>query len=89
MLIPFPVFIFLFRKWHGFEIDKGRFFFQILCLGALLGLLIEVLQGSVTTYRGEDPYDLLADSIGTLAGLFLVLAFGTTIEKWIGKLLKI
>lgn len=89
MFLPLAMCLFLFLKWNSIPFDIPRFFWSVLCAGIIWGLAIELLQGNATTYRGEDPYDLLADSIGTLAGLIIVLAFGTTIEKWVGKILRI
>lgn len=38
----------------------------------LMGLLIEVLQGALTSNRMADPYDALANTLGVLAGMALV-----------------
>lgn len=89
LFFPLAICLFLFLKRHEVAFDSYRFFWLVLCVGIVWGLAIELLQRNATTYRGEDPYDLLADSIGTLAGSALVLCFGTSIEKWIGKIFKI
>ena len=40
----------------------------------VFGLLIEVLQGALTTTRTADPFDLMADSVGVLVGWWLARA---------------
>ncbi len=89
LFIPLPICIFLYRRFRDIYIEPAKFFCENLSYGVAFGLLIEVLQGSITSYRGENMYDLLADAIGTLAGLLIVFIFGTTIEKIVRKIIRI
>lgn len=53
----------------------------IICLCTLgFGILIEVLQGVLTTYRSEDIFDALANSGGVFLA-FLLIFFGRQILK--------
>lgn len=55
----------------------------LICLFAIsFGILLEVLQGALTSYRTDDPFDALANSTG------VILALG--VVWWVGKkLLKV
>jgi len=54
--------------WHA-QIYDGRRQRVVIAVGLVMfGLLIEVLQGALTTTRSADPYDLMADSVGVLVG---------------------
>ena len=46
-------------------------FFKVSVLVILFGMLIEVLQGTLTTYRTPDWYDILANSIGVCSALLV------------------
>lgn len=53
----------------------------IICLCTLgFGIFIEVLQGTLTTYRSEDIYDALANSAGVFSA-FLLICVGRQILK--------
>lgn len=52
-----------------------------ICLGAILfGMLIEVLQKELTTYRGFEVLDMLANSLGVLLAFMLLRSFGPKIQ---------
>lgn len=69
----------LWMLWRIFQkpTDKSRWKFNKLSLIALLavlyGIFIEVLQGVFTTYRIPDGWDILANTIGVVAALGLIL----------------
>jgi VanZ family protein len=50
-------------------------FFNISALVIVFGMLIEVLQGALTTYRQPDWADVLANSIGVLIAFLYCVVF--------------
>ncbi len=63
----------------GREISKGRIS-KLIVLGisfvglVLYGILIEVLQAYLTTYRSAELMDIMANSTGALLGILLIWA---------------
>jgi len=57
---------------------------KILVLPLFYGALMEVLQFSITSYRGADWLDMLANTCGIFAAYFTVRAFRNNIfiKKW-------
>ncbi|MCH4821944.1 VanZ family protein [Gramella lutea] len=47
----------------------------------LFGMLIEVLQGTLTSYRTPDWWDVLANSTGVLLAVLLFIVMAPTIKK--------
>lgn len=39
------------------------------------GILMEILQGTITTSRSADVFDAIANSIGAFSGLFIIRSF--------------
>lgn len=54
--------VFSFKK----EYSKKKSIFHAVLLSILFGIIIEVLQGTVTTHRSSDVYDAIANSLGAL-----------------------
>ncbi|MFC6859795.1 VanZ family protein [Zunongwangia atlantica] len=52
---------------------------SVACTG--FGMLIEVLQGTLTSYRQPDWLDVIANSTGVLTASILFLIFKRTLEK--------
>lgn len=53
-----------------------------ICLFAIVfGMLIEVLQGTATSYRSWDVFDMLANFTGTLLAFILLRLLKNTLEK--------
>ena len=52
---------------------------SVACIG--FGMLIEVLQGTLTSYRQPDWLDVIANSTGVLTASILFLIFKRTLEK--------
>ncbi|WP_243643713.1 VanZ family protein [Tenacibaculum sp. M341] len=52
---------------------KSKFTLYIVLLCVLFGVLMEYLQGTITTYRTFDYADMLANTIGALLAYFLML----------------
>ncbi|SDR71807.1 VanZ like family protein [Gillisia sp. Hel1_33_143] len=48
---------------------------KIAVLVILFGMLIEVLQGTLTSYRTPDWYDMLANSLGVLIAFLIFIFF--------------
>jgi len=67
--------------WFMGVVEEGRTL-RVLAGLVLYGLLIEFLQ-SFTTYRSADPYDVLADVAGIVAGWLLANA---GLRGWCGRL---
>ncbi len=60
----------LHRNWAS-----SKIYFGTASLLIIYGIVIEVLQGSTTTYRTPDVWDVLANTIGVILGslLFMLL----------------
>ncbi|MAZ27391.1 MAG: hypothetical protein CL868_09990 [Cytophagaceae bacterium] len=78
----------LFMAWftYGYMIAlRQKPFPRVLIIISLLtfcyGMIIEVLQGTFTTYRTADGYDLLANSVGILIGIVVVCIFRNQINS--------
>ena len=57
---------------------KKKLLVVVCCI--LLGVIIEILQNTLTSYRTGDYHDVIANSLGVLLGLFVVNKIGTKIE---------
>jgi VanZ family protein len=57
---------------------KKKLVVVVCCI--LLGVIIEILQNTLTSYRTGDYHDVIANSLGVLLGLFVVNKIGTKIE---------
>lgn len=53
------------HQWKGNIADAKKLFWRCLLISCILGGLIEYLQG-LTSYRGLDEMDLVADIVGAL-----------------------
>ncbi|MBL7885582.1 MAG: VanZ family protein [Flavobacterium sp.] len=71
------VFYFLFYLlWFLFFKNKTtRFKIALLLIAIGYGILMEVLQAIMGNHRSSDFYDVLANSLGSIAGLFFVNRF--------------
>jgi len=47
----------------------------IVVIAILYGVLMEILQGTLTSYRTPDPWDILANTIGSILALIVSLIF--------------
>tara|TARA_R100001369_G_scaffold92142_1_gene135672 strand:- start:1462 stop:1866 length:405 start_codon:yes stop_codon:yes gene_type:complete len=72
--LGFIWFVYYIFKWQEDQF-KNKHFFNITILIILFGMLIEVLQGTITSYRQPDWADILANSIGVLLALGFCLGF--------------
>lgn len=65
-------FVFLwFRYLVSKKIEKTKNLFFLFLLAVVLGVIIEILQGLLTTNRQPDLWDALANSFGALIGAII------------------
>ncbi|MBZ9729554.1 VanZ family protein [Salegentibacter sp. JZCK2] len=60
--------------------------FKIAGLSILFGMLIEVLQGTLTSYREPDWYDILANTAGVLLAVVIFLFFEKSLKRLNSKI---
>lgn len=59
-------FLWFFVFYVKMEQTKKKSIWSAVFLAIIFGIIIEVLQGTLTTYRAFDVYDALANSLGAL-----------------------
>ncbi|MEO6348874.1 MAG: VanZ family protein [Aquaticitalea sp.] len=73
----FGAYIVMTLVWYNFFKRTGQklkiIFSAIIAL--TYGIIVEVLQGTFTTYRTEDIMDVFANSVGVLMAVALILVF--------------
>jgi VanZ family protein len=63
-----------FREFSKGKIRKEKVFW-IIPIGLIIyGIIIEVVQGSFTSYRSAEPLDVLANTLGAVLGTLLIKA---------------
>lgn len=79
--------------WKGYFILKDKpesqykkNLFKIAGLSVLFGMLIEVLQGTLTNYREPDWYDILANTAGILLAVIIFLFFEKNLKRLNSKI---
>ncbi|WP_245828704.1 VanZ family protein [Salegentibacter holothuriorum] len=60
--------------------------FKIAGLAALFGMLIELLQGVLTSYREPDWFDILANTAGILLAVIIFLFFEKSLKRLNSKI---
>jgi VanZ family protein len=80
--------------WQVFFILKSRQnrqyknnLYKISGVSILFGMLIEVLQGTLTKYRDPDWYDILANSAGVLLAVLIFLVFENFLKRLKSKMI--
>jgi VanZ family protein len=68
------------------ESTYKRNLFKIAGLAVLFGMLIEVLQGELTSYREPDWYDILANTVGVLLAVIIFLCFEKSLKRLNSKI---
>lgn len=66
-------------SWLTVFYKKKKKLLTVVCC-ILLGIIIEILQNKLTSYRTGDYHDVIANSLGVLLGLFAFNKIGTKIE---------
>ncbi|MDT0689298.1 VanZ family protein [Salegentibacter sp. F188] len=60
--------------------------YKISAASILFGMLIEVLQGTLTSHREPDWYDILANSIGALLAVLIFLSIKNFLKRLKSKI---
>lgn len=73
-----------FRELSRGKISKKKVFWITPVLLVIYGIIIEVIQGSFTSYRSAEPLDVLANTLGAVLGtLFIKALFSERSQlKW-------
>ena len=62
---------------HGIAFFQKHIVWKVIAICAVYGILLEVMQGTLTADRMFDPYDALANTIGAaIGGLISVKVWG-------------
>lgn len=72
-------FYYFMKKPQDFKVNRG--FFKISILVILFGMLIEVLQGALTSYRQPDWADILANTTGVVIALLFFIVFKSFLNR--------
>ena len=82
-------YLFLVLFWNVFLIfskdNFARYKSNLLWVGLgsfLFGMLIEVLQGALTSYRTPDWWDIVANSTGVILAVIIFWFLAPNIERW-------
>ncbi|GAA4894591.1 hypothetical protein GCM10023311_19100 [Flaviramulus aquimarinus] len=59
-------FLWFISGFHTFKFTKKQAIIYALIFSIVYGILIEVLQGTITVSRAYDVYDMLANSLGAI-----------------------
>ncbi|MDR5589380.1 VanZ family protein [Christiangramia sp. SM2212] len=70
---------FLFKNSDFKRYTSNLWWVALACF--IFGMLIEVLQGTLTSYRTPDWWDVLANSTGVLLAVFFFMVMAPTIKK--------
>lgn len=65
------------KKERSVTVQKSILMIAVyIAIGAIIyGIIIEVLQGTITNYRTPDGWDILANTTGSVLALFLCLLY--------------
>lgn len=79
-LLAFIWFFYYFmKKPQDFKVNPG--FFKISLLVIVFGMLIEVLQGALTSYRQPDWADILANTTGVVTAVLFFIVFKSFLNR--------
>lgn len=59
---------------YKFKLDRMRAIVYAALFSTLFGIILEVLQGSATTYRSFDLYDAIANTLGACFAMLILIA---------------
>lgn len=73
--LAYSVLVFLWGNafFFKFKYKKSKAMLYAAVLSIILGIIIEVLQGSITTSRHTDVYDAIANTLGVIITVLIVL----------------
>lgn len=76
-VVLFMVLVILWSKAYAgkisMPINLRKFFFRIMMLGVLYGILMELVQKYFIPFRSFDVFDVIADTVGCVAGYLFAL----------------
>lgn len=58
--------------YYNLKFNKGKALIYAVVISIIFGIVIEVLQGTVTTYRSSDIIDVLANSFGAILAAVVI-----------------
>ena len=58
--------------YYNFKFNKGKALIYAVVISIIFGIVIEVLQGTVTTYRSSDIIDVYANSLGAILAAVVI-----------------
>ena len=61
-----------FTFYYNFKFNKGKALIYAVVVSIIFGIVIEVLQGTVTTYRSSDINDIFANSFGAILAAIVI-----------------
>jgi VanZ family protein len=77
--------LFFKKELKGVEADDYKAYLVSFIFSVFFGITIEIMQSVFTTTRAADVTDVLANTIGATAAVFIAIAF----KKKINKIIKI
>lgn len=91
--LHFIAYIVLVILWQFYIVFRERDFkhyysylLKISVLAVAFGMLIEVLQGALTSFREPDWYDILANSLGVMSAAMLLLLSKGVLQRLKSKI---
>lgn len=70
------VFVFLWYRYFFFiKKTKTRHLFVLVGIAIIVGILVEMGQGYFTLTRQADVFDVVANSLGSIVGVFISISF--------------
>ena len=58
--------------YYNLKFNKGKALINAVVISIIFGIVIEVLQGTVTTYRSSDIIDVFANSFGAILAAVVI-----------------
>jgi len=58
--------------YYNLKFNKGKALINAVVISIIFGIVIEVLQGTVTTYRSSDIIDVYANSLGAILAAVVI-----------------
>jgi len=65
-------FLWYYTLYYNLKFNKGKSLIYAVVISIIFGMVIEVLQGTVTTYRSSDINDVFANSFGAILAAVVI-----------------
>jgi glycopeptide antibiotics resistance protein len=65
-------FLWYYTFYYNLNFNKGKALIYAVVISIIFGIVIEVLQGTVTTYRSSDINDVFANSFGAILAAVVI-----------------